>query len=90
MPSKRLRAILTDFGVVQIVESKALLVKNFQVASLEGASTYYASPEALYQLRNDKLPPGMNALTFKSRDVYSLGVVFYECVTKKKCRQFYN
>lgn len=47
---QRFYAVISDFGVTQIVSNKAMLVQAFHVSKLEGASLKYAAPELLHKL----------------------------------------
>lgn len=50
--SERFHAVISDFGITQIVSNKALLVSAFHVSKLQGASVNYAAPELLKKLTN--------------------------------------
>ena len=78
--------VITDFGIAQIVESKALKVSAFVVSDLRGASPRYAAPEALRNLRIRKrfADPAM----WKKCDTYSLSMVLFALLTRTNPWEF--
>ncbi|KAI3658624.1 hypothetical protein MP638_006406 [Amoeboaphelidium occidentale] len=80
----RINALLTDFGIARIFDSKALLVKAFQKAKIEGGSLFYASPEVLAILSSTEV----NFSTIMpdlimARDIYSFAVMIAEMITRR-------
>ncbi|KAI3656610.1 hypothetical protein MP638_005084 [Amoeboaphelidium occidentale] len=69
---------LTDFGITQILSEKIVATKAFNVINLKGLSTNYASPEAFGNFRSKNY----NSVDFKKYDIYSLGCVTYEALTR--------
>jgi serine/threonine protein kinase len=79
-----LNAILTDFGIARIFDTKALLVKAFQKARIEGGSMYYAAPEVLAILSSENVSFGTQMPEMiMARDVYSLAVMIGEMATRR-------
>eukprot|EP00158_Paraphelidium_tribonemae_P006966 Partr_v1_DN28054_c0_g2_i1_m57392 len=70
----RLFAVLTDFGISQIVTDKLLKVGAYQVQRIDGASIAYASPEVIRGLRKSSRLR-VSPLEVMARDVYALGMV---------------
>ncbi|KAI3643039.1 hypothetical protein MP228_012594 [Amoeboaphelidium protococcarum] len=77
---QRFYAVISDFGVTQIVSNKAMLVQAFHVSKLEGASLKYAAPELLHKLQGELNAdePGELKLSW---DVYALAILGYEMIT---------
>jgi serine/threonine-protein kinase len=69
---------LTDFGIAQILSEKVIATKTFNVINLKGLSTQYASPEAFGNFRSKIY----RSVDFKKYDIYSLGCVFDEVLTR--------
>lgn len=75
-PTKRVHAVLADFGISNVVEDKALTVRAFEVKNARGLTIGFAPPEAILRFRNKDLssvPP----LVAKAGDVYSFAMVIF-------------
>ncbi|KAI3653284.1 hypothetical protein MP228_001231 [Amoeboaphelidium protococcarum] len=77
---QRFYAVISDFGVTQIVSNKAMLVQAFHVSKLEGASLKYAAPELLHKLQGELNADELSELKL-SWDVYALAILGYEMIT---------
>eukprot|EP00158_Paraphelidium_tribonemae_P006015 Partr_v1_DN27632_c1_g2_i1_m65518 putative protein kinase kinase kinase len=64
--------VLCDFGITQVVDSKALKVNAFVVANRQGFSLMYAAPEVLISYRK------LVSMSHYSCDIYAYGVVVAE------------
>jgi serine/threonine protein kinase len=86
-PIKQVHAVLTDFGISNVVEDRVLKVKAFEVRHQRGLTVAYAAPEAIFRFRtgNRHRPTAQIA---KAGDVYSFSVVVYMLVVncKRKAR----
>ncbi|KAI3643051.1 hypothetical protein MP228_012606 [Amoeboaphelidium protococcarum] len=82
--SERFHAVISDFGITQIVSNKALLVSAFHVSKLQGASVNYAAPELLRKLTNqsNQLDEDASAQNKLKLDVYAVSIMGYEMVTR--------
>ncbi|KAI3653296.1 hypothetical protein MP228_001243 [Amoeboaphelidium protococcarum] len=82
--SERFHAVISDFGITQIVSNKALLVSAFHVSKLQGASVNYAAPELLKKLTNqsNQLDEEASAQNKLKLDVYAVSIMGYEMVTR--------
>jgi serine/threonine protein kinase len=69
-------AVLTDFGITQIVSSKTLLVKQFHVANVRAASLRYAAPEAMTNRKT-------TTLITPATDIFSMACTIYHAITAK-------
>jgi serine/threonine protein kinase len=72
---RSLIALLTDFGIANVLSETLVEVKAFKVANLKGFSVSYAAPEAFVRLKNN-MPD--KPVVIKAGDVYSLGVIIFE------------
>lgn len=71
-------AVITDFGVTQVVKQNALLVKAFRVSNTAGISPCYGAPELLGQnLVAMRIPSIAQAA-----DTFSFAVILAEIVTR--------
>lgn len=91
-----LKAVLTDFGVSQIVTNDSLLVSAFQKSKITGASVAYAAPELLQTMMNIKPVEkfNLNATVMSEyghskreerllrADCYSFAIVLFEMMTR--------
>jgi serine/threonine protein kinase len=48
-------AVISDFGIAQIVSNRALLVSAFQISKFQGLSVNYAAPELVARIINPQL-----------------------------------
>ncbi|KAI3653297.1 hypothetical protein MP228_001244 [Amoeboaphelidium protococcarum] len=77
-------AVISDFGIAQIVSNRALLVSAFQISKFQGLSVNYAAPELVAriinpQLAQEELPPQVKL----SLDVYSVSIMGFEMICKQ-------
>lgn len=79
---KRVNAVITDFGISNVVEDRVLKVKAFEVKNVRGLTARYAAPEAIYRYRQ-KIRTPVPPSVAKAGDVYSLAVVIYTLLMKK-------
>lgn len=70
-------ALITDFGVSQIVSTKTLVVNHFKVSLKRGFSYAYAAPE-IFRYKN---VPFMS-IPDKKHDIYSLSILMIEMMTR--------
>lgn len=76
-------AVLSDFGISQIVTKQALLVSGFQVSKLQGASISYSAPELLVRFANPNMAVPTVAPQNKLKlDVFAAAVVGFEMLTR--------
>eukprot|EP00158_Paraphelidium_tribonemae_P007123 Partr_v1_DN28120_c1_g1_i1_m55098 putative protein kinase kinase kinase len=68
-------AVLTDFGISQIVSEKLLVVKEYRVQTINGNSTAYAAPEVIFEFRAKIAGLRKSTEEAAVRDVYALGVL---------------
>ena len=85
---RRPHAVLSDFGITQIVTTKSLLVSAFQVSKLQGASILYSAPELLkrYQAAMFQQPIPADELQSNERlkvDVYAVAILGFEMLSRK-------
>jgi serine/threonine protein kinase len=82
-PNRRiLRAVLTDFGIAKILDSRLLAVKSFTIQNLNGASIRYAGPEVLLAFHGT----GGQALSPReilAGDVFSWATTVYEVINRR-------
>lgn len=81
-PTKYVQAVITDFGISNVVEDKVLLVKAFEVKNMRGLTVKYAPPEAIIRFRSNdrcRLIPQVA----KAGDVYSFSIVIHALLAKK-------
>ena len=81
-PTKGVQAVITDFGISNVVDDTILTVKAFEVKNMRGLTVKYAPPEAIRRFRNkdrSKVPPGVA----KAGDVYSFAIVIHAMISKK-------
>jgi serine/threonine protein kinase len=82
----RLFAVLTDFGIANVVGEKPLLVRGFRVNDNNGGSFAYAGPEVLDRLlanppRNVNEFPRAQQLS-TAADTYAFAIIIYELLTR--------
>lgn len=85
-PTKHVRAVLTDFGISNIVSDRVVRVKAFEVRNMRGLTIRYAPPEAIIRYRNgdrSKVPP----LEAMAGDVFSFAIVVHAIVDKMRVFQ---
>ena len=75
--SGKLNCALGDFGSVQITTEDILQVKAFKILQINAMSVAYAAPEIL----RDKQSAYRR---HPSTDVYSIGVVMFNCIAGMK------
>ncbi|KAI3637789.1 hypothetical protein MIR68_004438 [Amoeboaphelidium protococcarum] len=95
----RFRAVVTDFGISQIISAKHLnIVRSFKVVKIQGASAPYASPETFLRLKKGRTHEEIDETmsqreqsaiintiaALKASDIYSLAVTMYEMINRKK------
>lgn len=71
-------AVITDFGVTQVVKECALLVKAFRVSTAAGASPCYAAPE----LMKEQVGGMKSAAVQQTADTFSFAVILAELITR--------
>jgi serine/threonine protein kinase len=76
-------AVLTDFGITRVVSDKTKLVGAFKFSQMEGASLSYAAPEILLRFKSAQDDPISSGNEFKSIDVFSVGAVLHEAITRE-------
>ena len=79
-------AVLTDFGIANVVGEKPLLVRGFRVNDNNGGSFAYAGPEVLDRLlanppRNVNEFPRAQQLS-TAADTYAFAIIIYELLTR--------
>lgn len=87
-------AVLTDFGISKVVDSKSLLVSAFEPAHINGASIYYAAPEVLSRLLlrqtsaashdQSSNTGSFSANIVKAGDVYSFSMTLFHLITTER------
>ena len=79
--SKKIRALITDFGIARIVSRDVIRVSQLYAHVLRGLSIAYASPESIIKWKSklDFTPDELRA-----SDVYSSACVLYECLVGKR------
>ena len=75
---KRMMAVITDFGISQLLDGKENVVSGFELRNLRGLSIAYASPNCIHRFlqREKGLPEEL-----KADDVYSVASMLYEIIT---------
>lgn len=73
-----LYAVITDFGVTQVVNHTTLVVKAFHVSKMAGASPCYAAPELL----DRRLVPISTPSITQAADTFSFGVILVELIMR--------
>jgi len=76
---ERLFPVITDFGIVKLLDT-ADVVEGFERIELKALTNYYSAPEVLVSIKQKGTPRVSNIQT----DIYSVGVVFYELITRRK------
>ncbi|KAI3644395.1 hypothetical protein MP228_010559 [Amoeboaphelidium protococcarum] len=82
----QLRAIIGDLGVASIIDSSLLRVKAYKESRIKGASLPYAAPEVIKTFVQNTPEDEANLASpavAKAGDVFSFGVVAFECLTRK-------
>jgi serine/threonine protein kinase len=69
---------LTDFGITQIVDETTLLVKDFEVTSINGLSIHYAAPELFARFRSAIRASDVPGEIVIKVDLYALSIVMFE------------
>ncbi|KAI3655778.1 hypothetical protein MP638_004108 [Amoeboaphelidium occidentale] len=72
--------VLTDFGITQVL-SLSHVVNGFNITNITGLSTAYASPEA-FARKSAKRGFTDKPAVFKAGDVYSMGSIMFELMTR--------
>ena len=80
-------AVLTDFGISQIVEQRGQAVAGFERADLKGASYAYSPPEALTRFKNRVQENDPDV--WKSGDVYAIGICILHTLSRHAPWRYY-
>eukprot|EP00158_Paraphelidium_tribonemae_P001162 Partr_v1_DN24050_c0_g1_i1_m34522 putative protein kinase kinase kinase len=72
----RMRCVITDFGIANIISGESLLVSEFAPVNLNGLSKAYAAPELFGKSKRPAIK--------YSRDLYSFGIIMYELISIKR------
>ena len=80
---RMITAVLTDFGIAHILDGKKNVVATFETKNIDGLSFRYAAPEALIRMKQRTHLFG-DAGMMKASDVYSLAMVTFEMLVRKK------
>jgi serine/threonine protein kinase len=73
--------VLTDFGITQVL-SLSHVVSGFNITNITGLSKAYGSPEA-FARKSSKRGFTDKPAVFKAGDIYSVGAVVFELMTRK-------
>jgi serine/threonine protein kinase len=80
------RAVLTDFGIAEIIGSSAITIGGQKIANVNGLSPKYAAPEVWHRTRaseseltSESLQPGNS----KKGDIYAYAIVLWEILHRK-------
>ena len=83
---------ITDFGLskqnphgddgIELTSQGLILLNNSKYKTFEGAGTYWYLPPECFTRPNDRAPKIDNRV-----DVWSIGVIFYQCIYGKKVCQ---
>lgn len=79
-------AVLTDFGIAEIIGNAAITISGQKFANVNGLSPKYAAPEVWLRARasedelSSELLSGTNS---KKGDIYAYGVVLWEIMHRK-------
>ena len=73
---------ITDFGLSKIMDSENYNPDHGMDLTSQGAGTYWYLPPECFVV--GKTPPKISSKV----DVWSLGVIFYQCLYGKKVRKF--
>jgi serine/threonine protein kinase len=78
-PTKKVNAVLTDFGISNVVDERVLKVKAFEVKHRRGLTVAYAAPEAIVRFRDkNRIQPSPQVA--KAGDVYSFAILIHTLV----------
>ena len=82
---KTLRCLLCDFGIAFPVNPEFYGVKMFKRSAVIGASAPYAAPEVFIKLNDQsgEISEYDHPEIVKAGDVYAMGVVMYEVMTRR-------
>ena len=61
-----------------------MLVKAFKTTQIDGGSALYTSPEMILIMRSSAAPPNYSPNAIKARDLYSLGIMMQEMLTRRR------
>ena len=71
----RIYALLTDFGVSQVLQEKLNIASNFNTRAQNAATIRYAAPEVLRDFRSGRQES--NSTVNKAADVFSFGALVF-------------
>jgi serine/threonine protein kinase len=75
--------VITDFGIVQILDS-ANIANGFKIRNLKAGTPDYCAPEVLISFRNNEM-----IFNYKT-DIYSFGIILIELFTRSRPWKNYN
>ena len=75
-------ALLTDFGISKVLESKTDIVASFEIRNQNGLSLEYAAPELVERFRK-RIKIGVTPALIRASDVYAVGALIYEVLVQK-------
>ncbi len=79
---RRMYALLTDFGISEVLDEKNNIISGFDIHNMQGASVLYAAPDVIDRMRKHRMV-GVDPKIIKSCDIYSLSMVIVEMLTRK-------
>jgi serine/threonine protein kinase len=80
---EKLFPVITDFGITNVL-STASVVSGFKLKILKAGTPEYCAPEVFTSFQND------NIISNVQTDVYSIGIIFIELLTRKKAWKDYK
>lgn len=82
-PKKIVHAVISDFGISNVVDNRVLTVRAFEVRNLRGLTIAYAAPEVIRRFRA-KDRSLVAPRVAKAGDVYSFAIVLHAMVLRKE------
>lgn len=76
-PTKLVHAVISDFGISNVIEDRVLTVKAFEVKNLRGLTSQFAAPEVIARFRSKDRSPVAPRVS-KAGDVFSLAIVIHK------------
>jgi serine/threonine protein kinase len=75
------RALLTDFGITQVLKGSEIRVQGLNIYNRRGLSTAYAAPEVITRFRDKKTSESRFRI-ISAGDIYAFSTVVHESFSK--------